>query len=109
VDSSGIVQFEEGLVSGASDRDFIGSWSYNHLGARYIRQFHLDGSASLVMNGVLQLEASTGSRWRVEDGVLLVRWADHYYEESHVLRDRDTLIFINQPYSNARCLRGDSK
>lgn len=99
--SQGILQFEEGLVSKASAGDFIGRWSYHHLGRHYVREFHEGGGVSLLRDGQPATEAFVGSHWEMEDGVLSVWIPDQQRYERHVLRDRRTLIFISNPYANA--------
>ena len=101
VQSQGILQFEEGLVSKATDKDFIGRWSYHFLGGLFVREFRADGSVTLTKDGKPYNEAFVGSHWEVEDGVLKVWIPDQRAFESHVLRDRDTLIFTSNPYDNA--------
>ena len=98
---SGVLQLEEGLVTTASSSDFVGNWSYHHLGNRYVRQFHPDGSFTLRVNGVIAQKPSTGSRWTVENGLLRLSLSDRQHIEEHILRDRNTLVFTNRGYENA--------
>ena len=101
--ASGILMFEEGLVSEASAADFVGTWEYLHDGNVYRRSFLLDGSSRLTING----EPYAGfqdSRWLVREGNLILSLRDDdgsWFEETHCLRNHDTLIFINRPYRNA--------
>lgn len=67
VASAGILQFEEGLVSNATAADFLGRWSYHHLGYRFIREFHPDGTISLFINGELQTGEFVGLRFTSND------------------------------------------
>ncbi|MCW1922847.1 FecR family protein [Luteolibacter arcticus] len=102
VASVGLLQFEEGLVSKATAEDFIGKWSYHHLGSHYVREFHADRRLELFVNDKLQPEAFPGFRWEVEGGVLKIgvpKMANVY--ERHALRDRDTLIFMSNHYGTA--------
>jgi hypothetical protein len=101
VRSQGILQFEEGLVSRASTKDFLGRWSYRFLGDHFIRHFHPDGTVSLEKNGKPYAPAFAGSRWIVENGELRVLVPKLGITESHILRDDHTLIFVSQPYENA--------
>lgn len=107
VESQGILQFEEGLVSKATKEDFIGRWGYHHLGARYVREFHADGTVLLTKDGAPYKEAFVDSHWEMDDGVLKVWIPDQNAFESHVLRDADTLIFTSNPYDNAGKLIGE--
>lgn len=104
VQSEGILQFEEGLASHAGPEDFIGRWCYYHLGNRYVREFHPDGTMTFEINGARVTRNFAGSRWRVENGVListLPETSPKNLDERHVLRDARTLIFVSQPYDNA--------
>lgn len=101
--SSGIVLFEEGSPSQATRDDFVGRWAYHFAGARWTREFHADGTISLSRNGRRDPRAFAGSRWWVEGGVLYAESPKHPGRpESHVLRDRNTLIFTNLAFENAR-------
>lgn len=100
--SSGILQFEEGLASEATAEDFIGDWHYRFLGANYIRRFKPDGTIDLYRNGSLMPDSFPGSTWAVKDGILRVTMPHMRAYEDHVLRNSETLIFVNQPYENAK-------
>lgn len=99
IGSQGILQFEEGLVTGASPSEFMGAWSYRHLGDLFEREFHPDGSVTLQRNG--KDEGWANSRWTVKNGILEVSLPDKMLTERHVLRDAKTLIFTSNPYENA--------
>ncbi len=101
VRSLGILQFEEGLVTIATPADFVGQWSYRYLGDHFIREFHEDGTAMLFKDGKALPECFAGCRWTVKNGVLSITMPHSTACEEHILRDRDTLIFINQNYENA--------
>ncbi len=100
--SAGILQFEEGLASSAVEADFVGKWRYHFAGSEFIRGFRPDGSIRLYENGEWRSGAFADSRWSVENGVLKSYIPRLDATESHTLRDRDTLLFISQPYENAR-------
>jgi hypothetical protein len=104
VQSQGILQFEEGMVSTARPEDFIGKWEYHFLGGRFVREFRPDGTVTLTKDGAPYLEAFAGSWWEVQEGVLKVWIPDQGLFENHVLRDSGTLIFTSNPYDNARKL-----
>ncbi|WP_367871802.1 FecR domain-containing protein [Luteolibacter sp. Populi] len=101
IGSQGILQFEEGLVTGAGPDQFTGRWSYHHMGDLFVREFRADGSVSLKRNGVAEDSSWSGSRWKVENGILDVTLPDKMLVERHVLRDAKTLIFTSNPYENA--------
>lgn len=100
VSTKGVMLFEEGLALDAKREDFIGVWQYEHDGSTWERRVHADGKIELFENGVLK-PGFKSSDWFVEDGVMKV-WIPHHEDyEEHILRDKDTLIFINRPYRNA--------
>ena len=101
IGSRGILQFEEGLVTGAGPEQFIGRWTYRHMGMAFVREFHPDGSVTLEQNGVKDEGYWVDSRWEVKDGVLNVSIPKRGLVERHVLRDAKTLIFTSNPYENA--------
>lgn len=107
-DSFGILQFEEGLVTTASPSDFVGRWSYRYLGKHFVRQFHPDGTATLYIDGKAEHGCFAGCRWTVNDGILSIGLPDSTAFEDHILRDRDTLIFMNRNYENAGRLPSDT-
>ncbi len=97
----GIVQLEEGMVTTATGKDFIGRWSYHYLGEEIIREFHADGRITIKHDGVLHPASFQGSRWIVEDGILRAGIPGKALFEEHILRDRNTLVFVNTTYGNA--------
>ena len=107
IGSRGILQFEEGLVTGAGADQFAGRWSYRHMGSSFVREFHPDGSVSLDQDGVRSEESWEDSRWKVEKGILEVTIPKKGLVERHVLRDAETLIFTSNPYENAVKMTGE--
>ena len=102
VDSFGIMLFEEGLVNRAGKADFIGRWSYAYAGARYVREFHADGTITVSRNGRRLPKAFANCTWWVDKGLLHAELPDGSgLVETHALRDRDTLIFTNRAFDNA--------
>jgi len=99
--SEGIMIFEDGDMLAVSTGDFVGVWEYVHDGVVYRRTFNQDGSCLLEYNGKPTAYFDTAT-WDVEDGILEVRFNDSENVERHILRDRENLIFINQPYRNAK-------
>lgn len=99
--SLGIMQFEEGLVSKATAADFIGRWEYRYAGAKFVRQINADGTIAFFKDGKIDPSGFPGGTWKVEQGVLRLMDPVRKLHEDHVLRDRDTLIFVSQPYDYA--------
>lgn len=99
--SEGILLMEDGAATTVTAADFTGSWDYVHDGERYRRTFHPDGTCLLEINGRPSAYFNQAT-WHVEKGVLRVSFAATHLVEEHLLRDRDSLIFVNQPYRNAR-------
>jgi hypothetical protein len=107
VDSSGIMLFEEGLVNRAETADFIGRWAFSFAGARFVREFHPDGTITLTKNGKRQPKAFANCSWWVDKGILHAEIPDGSgLVETHILRDRDTLMFTNRSFDNAVRLDG---
>ena len=102
-DSTGVVLFEEGFALQAEAKDFLGTWEYLHDGKVFRRTFTADGSASLTIDGIPYGHFGT-SQWQVVGGTLVLdvsveegeRWQEH-----HLLRDSQTLVFVDRPYRNA--------
>ncbi len=103
VSSQGVVSFEEGLSINADASRFVGSWRYSHNGSDYLREFLPDGTARLYING--KRFSGVGLRaasYTVADGVLTVHFSDNLPVETHMLRDDNTLVFLNRPYRAAK-------
>ncbi|MEM1085149.1 MAG: hypothetical protein AAGI48_13635 [Verrucomicrobiota bacterium] len=106
--SEGILYFEEVSEHPVRREDFIGTWAYQHDGEEWKREIRADGSVILYREG--RLEITGDSFWKVENGILLI-WFPRFsgehpggYEE-HLLRDPDTLLFLDQPFRNARKIK----
>jgi FecR protein len=99
--SEGILMFENGDALTASPEDFMGPWDYVHDGNRYRRMFHPDGSCSLWVNDTPS-DYFQDAAWEVRGGILRVNFPASSVAEEHLLRDGESLLFINQPYRNAR-------
>ena len=105
ISSVGTLLFEEGFVTEATPEDFIGSWAYNNDGMKFQRHFYADGTMNMSADGVLLPKEGhrfRGSRWWVDHGVLHLTIPERGVEEEHVLRDHDTMIFVKNPYENAK-------
>lgn len=100
--ASGVILFEEGLALDAEAFHFLGTWEYLHDGMVYRRTFHADGSASLTINGNAYGPYQS-SHWEVSGGALVLHVIGNgtWLRELHLLRDPQTLVFVNCPYRNA--------
>lgn len=96
----GIVQLEEGMVTSATAKDFIGRWTFHYLGKTIVREFHADGRITHEEDGKLAKRLFLGSRWTLDDGVLRVRLPNSNRVEEFILRDRKTLIFVSETYDD---------
>ena len=97
-DSEGILLVEEGQANDATAEDFLGRWDYWHDGHLYARELFADGTAILRYDGKVHRRPT----WGVENGVLEIHFPDVDLTEGHLLRDRETLIFVDRPFRNAR-------
>lgn len=102
--TEGIAMFEDATILGTSGEDFQGVWEYVHDGKNYRRAFHPDGTCTLWVDGKAS-DYFQDARWQVNGGVLRVNFPASQLAEEHLLRDKDSLLFINQPYRNARRAR----
>ena len=101
VRAEGILMFEDGAALQAAASDFTGTWEYVHDGKRYQRAFHPDGTCTLWVDGNAS-DYFQDAKWEVKGGILRVGFPASKLAEEHLLRDRESLLFINQPYRNAR-------
>lgn len=100
VSTKGILLLEEGLAYQATRQDFIGRWQYTHNGLVWERKVNSDGTIDLLLDGELKNDFKK-TRWIVENGVMKI-WIPHKkLYETHILRDPNTMIFVNNPYRNA--------
>jgi hypothetical protein len=99
---AGVILFEEGLVTKAKPVDFFGTWEYVHDGKVFRRSFLPDQSATLTIDGI-PYDGYDTSHWKVDDGnlILSIHQEGEWIQEVHVLRDPNTLIFVNCAYRNA--------
>lgn len=101
-DSRGILLFESGLALSATEKDFVGRWEYPHNGRLYVREFRADGTARLTETKANQAPIVQDANWVSKDGVLIINFTVSKIVEHHILRDSDTLLFVDCPYRNAR-------
>lgn len=99
--AEGILMFEDGAALAASATDFSGTWEYVHDGRFYRRAFHADGTCTLWVDGEPS-DYFKDATWKVDGGILRVSFPASVLTEQHLLRDRQSLLFINQPYRNAK-------
>ena len=99
--SEGILMIENGSALAAGTEDFMGAWEYVHDGKRYRRMFHRDGTCTLWVDDQPS-DYFLDAHWEVVGGILKVSFPASRVSEEHLLRDRESLLFINQPYRNAR-------
>lgn len=94
----GILLTEEGgLVGVAELEDCIGRWDYWHDGQIWSRDLDPQGSFMLYKEGEFQ----TRGLWEARDGGLLMFFPHEKVYERHILRDSNTLLFVDQPFRNA--------
>ena len=100
--SEGIIQICRQPAFVPSRADFVGSWMGSNEGSVWVRTFNADGTATL-MHGGRDHWGDAGARWRLENGELVVSFAQRPLEvpERHMLINRNTLVFLNRPYRNA--------
>lgn len=99
--SEGVLMLEDAAVTCVKAADFVGVWEYVHDGVVYRRSFREDGTCLLEFDGQ-PTPYFENARWEVREGLLEVRFDASEIVERHLLRDSQSLIFINQPYRNAR-------
>jgi hypothetical protein len=94
----------------AQPYDFCHEWEYVHNGLIYRRTFFENGTARLERDDEV-LTNFDRATWTVEDGVLTLSIChpdtdDLQCIERHLLRDKNTLLFLDRPYRNARRIVG---
>lgn len=98
--AEGILMVEDGDLRNATAADFTGTWTYRHDGADWKRVINSDGTTELYRNDQLR-PSWEGATWNVSQGVLRIVVPAMGVTETHILRDANTLIFLDQPYRNA--------
>ncbi len=108
-DCRGVVLFEEGLALQAEAADFLGTWEYLHDGRGFRRTFLPDQSAAMTIDGQ-PYDVYGTSHWKIENGSLILNIHENgkWIQEIHILRDPNTLLFVNRPYRNAVRLKHGS-
>ena len=95
--SLGVLLVEEGLSASYPEEDYIGRWEYWHDGVLWVRELRADGEAILTQGDRVKLHPS----WEIQGGVLKMHFPNVGITEELLLRDRNTLVFIDRPYRNA--------
>lgn len=100
--SEGVLMIEDMVVTNSTAEEFVGLWEYVHDGVVYRRNFRADGTCTLQFNGQ-PTPYFESAEWAVKNGILeMIIDGSSPDVERHLLRDPDTLVFVNQPYRNAR-------
>jgi alpha-N-acetylglucosaminidase len=85
----------------ATAADFHGRWRYPAEGATWEREVLPNGSLGLYRNGQ-PYGGWKGFTWTYEKAAIILRRADGTVFGRHVLRDKDTLLFIGEAWPPAR-------
>ncbi len=96
--TQGIMLFDEVREDIGFPEDFIGNWEFLHDGHLFSREVRADGSSVSKLEG----RPFIHGQWKVRGGVLEIFYPSVDITEEHILRDRNTLIFSNRPFRNAR-------
>ena len=98
--SSGLIHFNRMIQ--ATERDFEGTWIYSAQGKDNWKRIHQrDRTVGLFAQGADRTDGFANCKWRVENGVFYVP-TPRGPEELCILKDRKTMILLNQPYGNAK-------
>lgn len=97
--TKGVLYFGSEVSLGASKNDYVGDWEYHFNGKTYIRRFEPNGRVAILHDGGTR-EGSIG-HWKVKNNILHAYFNGSSIEELHMLRDKHTMIFLDQPYNNA--------
>jgi len=95
--SLGVLLVEEGLSASNSEEDYLGRWEYWHDGVLWVRELMEDGKAVLIQGDRVRLQPT----WEIRGGVLEMHFPNVGITEELLLRDRNTLVFVDRPYRNA--------
>jgi len=99
-ETEGILHFVSKESAAATEADCVGSWEYHFDGDTYMRKFYPNHRVSLYKNGQA-LKAYTGKWWLREGLLYATLTPSAHVVEIHMLRDKRTLVFLDQPYNNA--------
>ena len=102
--SEGIVTIGKAAENHNTVADYAKTWEYVHDGVVYRRTFYKDGTCLLEYDGKPTSYFEL-VHWEVNEGILEVQFEAFEWKERHLLQGRDNLIFINQPYRNARIIK----
>ncbi|MDR2981724.1 MAG: hypothetical protein LBV12_05705 [Puniceicoccales bacterium] len=103
ISSQGIFIFEKGVLHNAVAEDFIGRWQFSHDSKTYVDEFLPDGTVKMSINGVLRDFEDKLPVWSFKDGVVTIDFRrPGWVPLKVILRNKDTMIFLNQTYRNAQ-------
>lgn len=85
----------------ARAEDFTGAWSYPVRGRTYMRIFHPNGTADLLISGK-DTPFFKDFRWTVEKNMLVLRKPNGDLRERHALTDADTMVFTVEKWGPAK-------
>lgn len=98
-ESKGILHFAHWEDLAITPKDCIGDWEYHFDGNNFVRRIRPDGSITLFKNGK-KLKGYTG-HWHLKEDILRAYTQPDTPMELHMIRGKDTLIFLDRPYNNA--------
>ena len=97
--TKGVLYFGNEVSLSATESDYVGDWEYHFNGRTYTRRLEPNGRI-VILHDENKREGSVG-RWEVKNNILHAYFGNSSVEELHMLRDKRTLIFLDQPYNNA--------
>jgi hypothetical protein len=104
-DASGVLLFTDDSSISATAQSFFGNWEYWCNGVRCTLTVLKDGSVTATRDGAADPDWDHGS-WQCDDGILSLQAPGLHYPEFAILRDGETLSFVNLPYPSARRVQG---
>ncbi len=103
ISSQGIFIFEKGAPRQAEAQDFIGRWQFSHNERTYVNEFRQDGTVLMSINGIPRDFKNKLPVWTFENGIATIDFRRKgWIPLKVILRNKDTMIFLNQSYRNAQ-------
>ena len=99
-ESKGMLHFAHREDLAITPEDCIGDWEYHFDGDTFMRRIRPDGSITLFKNGK-KLKGYTG-HWHLKEDILRAYTQPGTPMELHMIRGKDTLIFLDRPYNSAK-------